>query len=171
MNSYQLAQSKGMLSKEEVGLLKVCAAELPTRPVIINIGAGVGTSALAILEERPQGFIFSIDTKPKHEEKEALRKGAVDPNRVVRILGKSWNVGLHFPWSVDLVFVDGDHTNAGVNHDLQTFLPLVNNGGFILFHDYNHPNLPGLTKIVNHLMRGYEIVGHERYLIAYKVGK
>lgn len=40
--------------------------------------------------------------------------------------------------SVDLLFIDGDHSEAGVASDFFAWLPKVARGGVILFHDVNH---------------------------------
>lgn len=37
----------------------------------------------------------------------------------------------------DLIFVDGDHSEAGVRQDLMDFSSLLSPGGRMLFHDYN----------------------------------
>jgi predicted O-methyltransferase YrrM len=39
------------------------------------------------------------------------------------------------PWSVDLLFIDGDHTLAGVTKDWDMYGPLVAPGGLVVFHD------------------------------------
>ena len=36
---------------------------------------------------------------------------------------------------LDLLFIDGDHSYAGVKTDFLTYSPLVRSGGFIVFHD------------------------------------
>lgn len=45
--------------------------------------------------------------------------------------------------AVDFLFIDGDHTYAGVKQDYEMYSPLVRPGGLIAFHDivYN-PNQP-----------------------------
>lgn len=170
MNSYDIAK-KGMMSTAEIDLLKWCVSELRPTPVIANIGAGVGTSAVAMLEVRPDAFIFSFDTKPKPEEKTAVVKCGFDPGRVVRVLGRSDETGFYMPVDFDLVFVDGDHSDQGVLGDIETFLPKVKPGGFILFHDYEHRNLPRLNVIVDDKMSGYHMIGKRRYLIGFQVKK
>lgn len=39
------------------------------------------------------------------------------------------------PNGYDLIFIDGDHTYEGVKKDYENFLPLLNNGGIMFFHD------------------------------------
>ncbi len=43
----------------------------------------------------------------------------------------------------DLLFIDGDHSYAGVKMDFEKFSPLVRDGGLIAFHDIVvHPDFP-----------------------------
>jgi len=36
---------------------------------------------------------------------------------------------------LDLLFIDGDHTHAGVKRDFELYSPLVRSGGMVVFHD------------------------------------
>lgn len=160
----------GMMTYEEVRLLQSSARKLPDSPVVINIGAGVGTSSAAILEARPDAFVFSIDKRRKPDEQANLLRCGLDVSRCVRILGSSQVVGEHFPYNVDMVFVDGDHTVGGALADVKVWLPKITSGsGMIAFHDYDHPNLPDLKKVIDSRMHGYEEFGKHRYLIVYRV--
>lgn len=42
--------------------------------------------------------------------------------------------------SLDMVFIDGDHSYKGCKEDIQHWLPKVKIGGWIGGHDYKHPN-------------------------------
>ena len=120
-------------------MLKELAATLPPDPVIVNIGAGErAISTLAVLEERPDAFIFSIDIHAKENEGINLRRAGLDHTRVVRILGRSQEAGLHWPFEVDMVIVDGDHTYDGVRGDM-VWLSKIKTGGIIAFHDHSPP--------------------------------
>ena len=165
----ELAIKYGMLSVGEVKLIHKCVIMLPENPVIINIGAGFGTSVIAMLEKRPDAFIFSIDKKPRSEEYENLLASKIDTSRCLRILSDSRRAGKNFPYMVDLVFVDGAHHNTAVKGDIETWLPKLNADGIILFHDYHHKNVPHLTTIVDKAMKGHRKIGEERYLIAFKI--
>lgn len=161
---------KGMMSIGEVALLKITIAQLPRNPVIVNIGAGEGTSALAMLESRPDAFIFSIDKKRREEEAIALQKaGKLKLNRVWRIMGDSSRVGKHWPFEIDAVFIDGAHHDEAVRADIAAWVPKVKRNGIIYFHDYNHPNVPGLTKIVDKAMKSRQMLGTSRYLVAFRM--
>jgi predicted O-methyltransferase YrrM len=46
--------------------------------------------------------------------------------------------------SVDLLWIDGDHSDAGVRQDFSLYAPLVRPGGLIAFHDINESaHVPG----------------------------
>ncbi len=167
--SEDLCKIHGMLIWPEAQILKKCVSMLPEDPIIVNIGAGVGTSVAAILEERPDAFVFSVDKDPAPLEKLNLIRCKIDTTRCIRLLGKSWNIGKNFPFMVHMVFVDGDHGVKPVEKDISAWLPRVTVGGIMAFHDYKHPNVPSLTDIVNSFMSPYEIIDEHRYMIAYKI--
>jgi predicted O-methyltransferase YrrM len=49
----------------------------------------------------------------------------------------------------DIIFIDGDHSYEGVKKDYDNALPLLNEGGYIVFHDINSHACPGVVKIWN----------------------
>lgn len=53
------------------------------------------------------------------------------------IRGSSVDVAMGFDdETLDVVYLDGDHTYDGVNFDIQAWLPKVKSGGYICGHDY-----------------------------------
>lgn len=169
LRAENIAMEYGMMSPEEVRLLKRMVRELPINPIIVNIGAGFGTSAAAMLEERSDAFIFSVDREEKPVERTNLIKCGLDFTRCVRILGVSWDVGKHFPIQIPALFVDGGHSHTAITKDIKAWFPKVQSGGLVFFHDYNHSKAPDVTTVVNSRMAGItQILGEERYLIAYR---
>ena len=66
LTSEGLVEREGYLSLNELIALKDLANTLPENPRVLNIGAGMGTSALALLEAREDVIVHSIDTKMSH---------------------------------------------------------------------------------------------------------
>ena len=124
------------MSIEEVKMLKQLVRELPPNPVIINIGAERGTSTLAMLEERNDAVIFSADIGPCESEKENIRKAGLDETKVIRLLGRSQDIGRFWPFYVDFVWVDGEHRYEAVKADIDAWLHKISTGGILAFHDY-----------------------------------
>lgn len=65
--------------------------------------------------------------------------------------------------SVDLLFIDGDHTYYGVLTDFKLWAPLVKSGGYIVFDDYHDAeNSPEVKIAVDEIIRTtneYNIIG------------
>jgi hypothetical protein len=71
----------------------------------------------------------------------------------------SARVAARWGGSVDLVFIDGDHSEAGARADWEGWRPFVEPGGAVVFHDARLTQeggrgLPGPTAVVDALFRG-----------------
>lgn len=51
--------------------------------------------------------------------------------------------------SIDLIYIDGDHSYEGVKNDLQLSFSKVKNNGYICGHDYIEPRFKGVVRAVN----------------------
>jgi predicted O-methyltransferase YrrM len=51
--------------------------------------------------------------------------------------------------SIDLVFVDGEHTYEAVKSDCNLWWNKIKNGGIMAWDDYNNPSAPGTQKAIN----------------------
>lgn len=65
---------------------------------------------------------------------------------------------------IDVLFIDGDHSVAGVKKDFEIYEKIVKLGGYIVFDDYNDDrHSPGVKIGVNQLLptikENYEIIG------------
>ena len=57
-------------------------------------------------------------------------------NRIIPIRGNSvYTVGIHDDKSIDLAFIDGDHSYEGCLGDLEVVFPKMKKDGIILVHD------------------------------------
>lgn len=52
-----------------------------------------------------------------------------------QLLGQKWGL------PIDFLYIDGDHLLPGVEFDCQLFLPHVNRGGLVVFHDCHMPDV------------------------------
>lgn len=60
--------------------------------------------------------------------------------------------------TLDYLFVDGDHTYEGVQHDFELYAPLVRKGGVIAFHDIMegpHENVGGVPRFWSEVKTRY----------------
>ena len=136
----------------------------------VEIGVYEGASAAQLARALPQGAeLHLID--PFGPQPSALlpgHRGTAWATRMVvaraargRDLRVVWHreysrrVGAQWELPVDLLFIDGDHTEAGVRSDWDLFSGHVRPGGHVVFHDARDEaggaGLPGPTAVVEEL--------------------
>jgi predicted O-methyltransferase YrrM len=152
------------------------------RDQVVEVGVYEGSSALVLLRALgPAATLHLID--PFGYQPGALRAGwAATEGATRRVVARAaarsgaarvqWHVersedaARRWKQPVDLVFVDGDHTEAGCALDWQLWHPHVRPGGHIVFHDARSapgspPGLEGPTAVVDRLFRGEPARGWE----------
>jgi predicted O-methyltransferase YrrM len=153
-----LRNAFGYLYPDELPFLKKLAKEIETSPcVVLNIGAGAGTSGLAFAESREDLILHTVDKSDLsnplgclESERDWMKWGQQDHR-----WGKTWfqhhmsSHDLDDIWAeitgfltIDLLFIDGDHTYEGCLEDIYGFYPYVRLGGLIAVHDYGKADLP-----------------------------
>lgn len=173
--SDDLANAFGFLLPGEVDALKRLASRTPEKGVMVNIGAGAGTSSLAIAEVRPNATRYTVDISEggplggMQNEKNAF---AVAPSLKlpIQLLGDSKQIG--HDWDkgeIDFLFIDGDHSQAGASGDILNWLPHIKKGGVIALHDYDAVHWPDVKKVVDELLGDKEQIEHTRTVIGFFV--
>jgi predicted O-methyltransferase YrrM len=167
-----LIPPRTMHSSGEAALLERLAAG---RRRVVEVGVYEGSSAVVLCRVLgPEAELHLIDPFGHHAD--ALRPGwgateAATKRVVARAARRSgprvtWHVAFSADvargWAggpVDLVFVDGDHSEAGAAADWEGWAPHVGAGGVVVFHDARagRPGgvgLPGPTAVVDGRVRG-----------------
>jgi predicted O-methyltransferase YrrM len=154
--AHNLVDWQGYLYHDEVDLLHRLAARIKKTthhgsddPVFVNIGAGAGTSTIALLEGNADAIVYSVDIRADESPEytnEHLRLPEANPTiarRVIRIWGDSRKVGRVWPFGADLIFVDGGHDYEEVKADIEAWYDKIWVGGIIAFHDYGFKETDG----------------------------
>jgi predicted O-methyltransferase YrrM len=150
---------------------------------VVEIGVYEGASALALLDVlEPDAELHLID--PFGSRPDALPEGwAASEWATRRAVGRAvrhrsaapavhWHVTLSHEvaerWDreVDVVFIDGDHSEAGCERDWRSWHQFVTVGGCVIFHDARagEPDgrgLPGPTAVLTRRFRGEGTPGWE----------
>lgn len=159
--SRYLSAWQGLLKLPEIEMLEHFVATYkrvkPAKEdiIVVNIGAGAGTSTCVFLETRPDTLVFSVDINATHDEaitNEHLRlaeTGLDRDGRVIRIWGDSKIVGKRFPVPIDILLIDGDHSINGLKGDIDMWYNKVINKGLVVFHDYDFHYWPDVTGVVD----------------------
>lgn len=159
-----------LLLYESAFLHSLCLT-LPAEAKAINIGAGSGASACAML--RAGVYVASVDIDPAmHEcEKKMVESQMLDARKLFQIKGKSSDVAKNFvDEQADLVFVDGLHNFDGVTNDLNLYAPKVTKGGLLVCHDYTDPRQKEVTRAIKAWRKAnpeWLEIGQVLYMIAF----
>lgn len=165
-----LIPPRAMHSEQDLGVLRH-AAQGARR--VVEIGVYEGGSAVALLTMLgPGAELHLVDPFGRHPD--ALPRGWGASERATRlVVGRAarrlgaaaprvfWHVApshlVAQRWGergpVDLVFIDGDHSEQGCELDWRSWAPLVGSGGRVAFHDAREGTpdgrgLPGPTAVV-----------------------
>lgn len=175
MNAKELAASAnwGYLSEREVDVLHTLVKIIEPKggdyvPFVVNLGAGFGTSSMAMAEARTI-HLYSIDNNPGFSEKEKENFGKAGLEVPFQITANSHSDELLIVPPFDLVFVDADHREEEVQADIDKWIPLIKKGGIIAFHDYGHSNYPGVKIAVDRSLPAEKRIFLVDTLIAFRV--
>jgi predicted O-methyltransferase YrrM len=183
----ELAAAYGYLFQKEVSFLFEMVESLPDDPLVVNIGAGSGTSGVAILEARKDSFLVTVDLHDKvrpegalGNERAQMKIGKFMQRRAEicsdsTIAGKNWWEHKEEPWwrrKVDMVFHDAAHDETTLTTEIEAWLPRVRAKGIIAVHDYASENWGGVVSVVDELLRSrFKFIGHAETLIAFRKEK
>ena len=169
-----LIPPRAMHSREDVRVL-LQAARGARR--VVEIGVYEGASALTLLSALDRGAeLHLIDPFGAHPDAlpggwgasewatrrvlARAQRGGRDAPRVRWHVALSAEVAAGWSQEVDLVFIDGDHSEAGCELDWLSWHPFVSRGGHVVFHDARADReggrgLPGPTDVVaSHIRAG-----------------
>jgi predicted O-methyltransferase YrrM len=167
-----LIPPRTMHSHADAGVLRATAAG---RRRVVEIGVYEGSSAAVLCEVlEPGAELHLIDPFGEHGWALPAGWGATEgaSRRVVERARRrydgpqvTWHVdysaavAARWQGAVDLVFIDGDHSEDGVRADWEGWNGFVEPGGAVVFHDARLTQeggrgLPGPTAVVDGLFRG-----------------
>lgn len=150
--AHKLAESRRMLVPEDVSLIRSLVRSLPERFVtIVDLGAGSGTTAGAVLAERTSNLLIctydvSVDNMNWCEQfvknigGEKAWAGLVEDSVVAS--------GLWEDRTVDMLMIDTSHEYEHTVQELRAWWPKLDAGAVVWCHDYRG-GYPGVTQAVD----------------------
>jgi predicted O-methyltransferase YrrM len=132
-----------ILTIGDVRLLYRMASGLRSGGKILEIGTSHGRSTRVMSMAAPSCIILTID-------KVNCWDGPSEKN-IIRIIGDSSEIAGRIRTEFDLIFIDGDHTEAGVKRDIQVCVQMLRKGSPLIFHDYIGSHL-GVSAAVDAFM-------------------
>ncbi len=140
MEKQDYLTARGWLFEDERVFLFKKAREIANtfeEPRMVNIGVEYGASLHCLRAGAPEATIYGVDldtSKLEGDPRAVLLEGDSSDGDVSRRVRKP----------VHLLFIDGDHSYAGVMGDLERWADKVVPGGILILHDHvisrEHPH-------------------------------
>jgi len=130
--------------------------------VVVELGSWLGQSAIAMARSvrRWGGTVTCVDTWAGDLNDDGGSLGGKSPIMLVSCARAMVQAGVgahvrlipsmtvdaaaHWTQPIDCLYVDADHSYAGVMADLEAWVPHVRAGGLIAGDDYEHVRYPGV---------------------------
>ena len=187
MSAKKLGKVFGYLQPKEIELLDRLVKMLPKDPLVINLGAGVGTSAMTILEARDDAFVVTVDIEGGENplggllNEEHILRGANWLHRRAGICSESATAGKNWwrykeeSWwrrKVDMIIHDAAHEYGPITTEIKAWLPRVRAKGIIVAHDYSSKDWGDIVVVVDELLRSeFKYIDLVHTLIAFRKEK
>lgn len=148
------------LTPWDVRFLEGIIGLLPDGPLtVVDLGIGVGTTAFAVLANREDARVLSIDLSEERVKQMAERVSRAEcQGRWIGVVGDSAQRPEGFVGPIDLLMIDSAHTEAQTQAEVELWLPLVRPGGYAWLHDWKDTtdtapgnDFPGIRKVVTAL--------------------
>lgn len=143
--AHDLAASRKMLALEDVDLIREVVSKLPAGAMVVDVGAGSGTTALAVFAAgRLDVKLVSIEVD--FDTMNWCRLAVENIGRT-----KGWDdrvedaieAAANFPdGHANFIILDAAHEEKDVRAELEAWLPKLAPGGYLLVHDYDAEDAP-----------------------------
>ena len=139
-----------------------------------EIGVGTGPTTKHLMDTHPDLQWIGVDHFPHGYPLEA--GGVIGEERAREVRGKFTNLFDRYQprlrWldttsldaaktiedgSLDLVFIDADHSYEGCRDDILAWRPKLRPGGWLSGHDYCHYRYPGVVRAVREYVPGFKL--------------
>lgn len=139
--AHKIAESRGLLTAEDVDLIRELARQLPAPAEVVDLGVGGGTSALAVLVEARPGDVFvtsyDIDEQNLHWAGVAMRNEGREDDWAGHLRPSLDGVRDFADGTLDLILLDTSHEYDDTVAELAAWLPKLRDGvGLMWCHDY-----------------------------------
>ena len=142
----------GHLSHSDLVILKKFSETIPPDGIYVEVGSYLGCSSLWVSKHiNPTGRVYAHDIwvenmkelnenggPPIFVDNYFLKfhKNTKHVKNIYPVRGDSlYTLSIHDEESIDVAFIDGDHSYTGVQNDLKMTWPRMKEGGVVLMHD------------------------------------
>ena len=161
----------GLCCEDEIQFLYGLALNAPMGLTFVELGTYQGRTAavLCAAAEEVDSQVVTISNVPEEGVEDRLSRLGFYPRVVIGDSAVIPN-GVH---RISLLFIDSEHTREQLYKELDTWLPLLVQGGILAFHDYNENGhgkvmTPAIDERIRNKTDEWEYLGLARWLIGFR---
>lgn len=137
--------------------------KVPKNGVVVELGCFHGKSSIVLAEAclKAGAKLTCVDNfcADGKDAREKFTKNVLDVyDNVTLIVADTNNAIKSWKKKIDLIFIDANHQDDGIDDDCKNWLPFVKKRGFAAFHDYHNENFPSVRKRVDEHTKGWKFV-------------
>jgi predicted O-methyltransferase YrrM len=119
---------------------------------VVELGTATGWTAAALALADPARVVVSCDPIVQPGRDRYMRLLGSSTRARIELLGASGvEAAASDVQEVDLLFIDSSHERQATIDEWMAWRPRLAPGGLVVFHDYDHPEFPGVAQAVRHL--------------------
>jgi predicted O-methyltransferase YrrM len=119
------------------------------RTAIVELGTGTGWSAIALALDDPERRVISYDPCVRPEREAYLEIAGPSVRSRIDLRAEPDSNGPHEDeQSVQMLFIDSAHEYESVMSAFNAWREALAPGAVVVFHDYGHPDYPGVREAV-----------------------
>ncbi len=152
---------EGGLGSSDRQLLYQIARSLPDGATMLHVGLWRGAGLMLCMAalrdahfigidcfDMPEVSAYSDQTPVDRDELVAYVQAFLSARHTLQLIRANTLAMASFP-KADVIFVDGGHTKACIEHDVRLAKAAVNPGGLLIFHDYGQPKWPDVKRTLD----------------------
>lgn len=118
------------------------------RRLVAELGTGTAWSAIALVLADPRRSVVSYDPIVRPERERYLALAGSSARDRIELRAEPDTRGPRHGESFELLFIDSDHHRQPVEAAFAAWRHAVAPGGVVVFHDYGHPDYPGVGEAI-----------------------
>ena len=126
---------------------------------MVELGTGTAWTAIALALSDRRRKLTTFDPIVRPERELYLGLVGADVRARVELVEAPGREGASNSPSVGMVFIDSSHERADTVGEFEAWRTRLRPGGIVVFHDYRHPDYPGVAEAMEDLGLQGEVRG------------